>query len=457
MKDNKPWYEKIEIWISIVAGVFTILGISILGNNFLAEDAETNVNNINFENSEVENFSGNIFNDINTIDYSNIENVDSNNTYIENQYNINGNIVELPSENFITESYDINKLEDASFMEIKVRNKADTVWSDRVAVNVGDQIEFQVEYRNTSDYDQMDVFIFDTLPGNTEYIMGSLKLYDVKHPSGENINPDDFFSDKGINVGNFKPNANVFILFTIEITDVGLVDGIRTLINEVRYQVGTEEKTILKDHAYKIAHGWGPDRTIYTNEHPADYPVFNSIKDNIVLGDERDFVRIVELQDDENAEKNTYVNNIEIEPGKRYGVFIYYHNNAASKYNNAENDYIGVAWNVRVSSYFPLSMVKEEKGTVFGRITSTNTDPESVWDSVQLTAKEDVTLHYVEGSAKIHNDWKASDSILSTALFSKEGTFVGLDKLNGMIFGGYEYSGFITYTIQVESANTIIK
>ena len=457
MNNNKPWYEKLSIWIGIVGGVFTILGISIFGNNFLAEDSETNINEINFENSEVEDFSGNIIGDINTIDYSNIENVDSNNTYIENQYNINGNIAALPVEDFITESYDINKLEDASFMEIRVRNKSDDVWSDTVAVNVGDQIEFQVEYKNTSDYDQMNVFIFDTLPKNTEYIKGTLKLYDINHPSGENINPDDFFSDKGINVGNFKPNANVFILFTIEITDVGLADGIRTLINEARYQVGTEEKTILKDHAYKRAHGWGPDRTIYTNEHPAKYAVFNSIKDNIVLGDERDFVRIVELQDDENAEKNTYVNNIEIEPGKRYGVFIYYHNNASSKYNLEENDYIGVAWNVRVSSGFPGSMVKGEKGTVFGRITSTNTDPESVWDSAQLIAKEDVTLHFVLCSAKIHNNWAASDSILSTALFSKEGTFVGMDKLNGMIYGCYDYSGFITYTIQVESANTIIE
>ena len=455
MKDNKPWYEKLGIWIGIVAGIFTILGISIFGDNFLAGDSVTNINEINLQNNEVESFSGNVIGDISTSDYSNIQNIESNNTYIENQYNLNGNIVALPYEDFITESYDINKLEDASFMEIKVRNKTDTAWGDKVAVNVGDQIEFQIEYKNTSDYDQMDVFIFDTLPENTEYVKGSLKLYDINHPSGENINPDDFFSDKGINVGNFKPDANVFIFFTIEITDLGLTDGIRTLKNETRYQVGTEEKTISKDHAYTIAHGWGPERPTYVNEHPADHPVFNSITDNIVLGDERNFVRIVELQEDENKEKNTYVDSLEIEPGKRYGVFIYYHNNAASKYNNAENDYTGVAWNVRISSGFPESMVKGEKGTVFGRITSTNTDPESVWDSAQIIAKEDVTLHFVLCSAKIHNNWGASDSVLSTYLFSNEGTFIGLDKLNGMIFGCYEYSGFITYTIEVESASNI--
>ena len=194
MKDNKAWYEKLGIWIGIVAGISTILGISIFGDNFWAEDGETNINEINFQNNEVESFSGNVIGDINTSDYNNIQNVDSNNTYIENKYNLNSNIVALPYEDYITESYDINKLEDASFMEIKVRNKEDTVWGDTVAVNVGDQIE----YKNTSDYDQMDVFIFDTLPGNTEYVKGSLKLYDINHPSGENINPDDFFSDRGL-------------------------------------------------------------------------------------------------------------------------------------------------------------------------------------------------------------------------------------------------------------------
>lgn len=109
-----------------------------------------------------------------------------------------------------------------------------------------------------------------------------------------------------------------------------------------------------------------------------------------------------------------------------------------------------MAWNVRISSSFPSSLVKGEKGTVFGCITSTNTNPESVWDSAQIIAKEDVTLHFVVASAKIHNDWESSESILSTNLFSKEGTFIGMNELNGMIFGCYEYSGFVTYTIQVE-------
>ena len=66
---------------------------------------------------------------------------------------------------------------------------------------------------------------------------------------------------------------------------------------------------------------WGPERPTFTNSSPADYPVFNSITDNIVLGDERDFVRVVELVN-EGEELNHYVDELEIEPGISKSAFI---------------------------------------------------------------------------------------------------------------------------------------
>ena len=52
-----------------------------------------------------------------------------------------------------------------------------------------------------------------------------------------------------------------------------------------------------------------------------------------------------------------------------------------------------------------------------GRITSSNTEPASVWDEAYVTAKEAMTLHYVIGSAKIYNQWGVNGSTLATALF----------------------------------------
>ncbi len=201
------------------------------------------------------------------------------------------------------------------------------------------------------------------------------------------------------------------------------------------------------------AFAWGPERPTYTNDEPADHAVFNSITDNPVLGDERDFVRIVEKKLDAEAEKESYTSEIILEADKQYEVIIYFHNNASASLNDEAHNYVGIARDVRLSSGFPNQLSKSERQAVAGRITSTSTDPEVVWDEAYVTAKEAITLHYVTGSAKFHNDWEANGQVLSTNLFSSEGTFLGLNDLNGMILGCYEFSGYVTYTIQTHAVN----
>lgn len=51
MNNDKPWYEKVSIWITIVAGIFGILGISIFGgrgiiNNTKEQDSTNYSTNI---------------------------------------------------------------------------------------------------------------------------------------------------------------------------------------------------------------------------------------------------------------------------------------------------------------------------------------------------------------------------------------------------------------------------
>lgn len=195
------------------------------------------------------------------------------------------------------------------------------------------------------------------------------------------------------------------------------------------------------------ASAWGPDRPTYTNEHPADHAVFNSITNNAAVGNERDFVRIAEK-----GNGSAYVSELTIEAGKQYEVYIYYHNDASGIYNDATYDYVGVARDTRLSSLFPASLKAGEHGQVDGTITSSTTDPAAVWDEAYITAKEDLTLHYVTGSAKIYNSWGVNGSNLSSErLFSQEGVLLGLNELNGLILGCAEYSGHIVYTIQTQA------
>ena len=194
------------------------------------------------------------------------------------------------------------------------------------------------------------------------------------------------------------------------------------------------------------ANAYGPERPTYTNEHPASKAVFNSIINNAAVGDERDFVRIVEVHSD--GKKDAYTNQIHVSSGKTYEVYIYYHNDASSTYNDKAHDYVGVARESRVSSSFPESIKKGQSAEVYAAISSTTTSIPKVWDEATLIADEDVVFAFIPASAKIYNDWGANGSILSTSLFTNTGTFIGLNNLNGLILGCDEYSGQVVYRIK---------
>ena len=196
---------------------------------------------------------------------------------------------------------------------------------------------------------------------------------------------------------------------------------------------------------------WGPERTTYTNESPAPYAVFNSITDNVAVGDERNFVRVGEV-----GSSDPYVDELEVVPGKEYEVYIYFHNDAASNTNESG---FGMATNTRVSSGFPVTLNKGDRGMVSGIITWSYVTPEkpndpqkgSVWDEAYLTTNTDgVELKFKAASAIIHNSGEANGSILPSALFSEEGTPIGFNKLAGTVPGCAEYSGHITYTLVAE-------
>lgn len=205
-----------------------------------------------------------------------------------------------------------------------------------------------------------------------------------------------------------------------------------------------EPKSNIKQKSTKTnLPGWGPKRPTYTMENPAGHATFNSITNNPVLGDERDFVRIVEVNSG-----NAFTNMLEIEPDKQYAVYIYYHNNASEIYNNKEHRYVGVARDVRVISYYPDKIKSGEFKQIDGIITASNTEPKTVWGNACITTKKDLIIKYVEGTARIYNQWDVNGAVLPTELFSRQGAFIGLKELNGVILGGSKYSGQIIYRIQ---------
>ena len=188
---------------------------------------------------------------------------------------------------------------------------------------------------------------------------------------------------------------------------------------------------------------WGPERPTFTGENPADYVTFNSITNNPQVGDERNFVRIRE------AGTSSYVDNIKLQPGKEYEVVNYYHNNAKTSLNASG---VGIAKDVALKADVPSVVKPGEQGKVSAAITSSNANPNRVWDEAYITADTDVALRYVPNSAVVKSNGAVNGQVLPTSLFTT-GALLGYDSLNGVLPGCVEYAGTVTYKIKVDAPN----
>lgn len=200
-----------------------------------------------------------------------------------------------------------------------------------------------------------------------------------------------------------------------------------------------------------VAFAWGPsNRATYTLASPADHVVFNSITDNNKeIGDERYFVSASAYTGD--ASKNYWSDTTEVENGKEYVVRMYVHNNAAGNLNlTAEN----------VHAYVALPTTTATSIQVDGKIYSSNANPTTVWDQTTFKSKngEKFNLAYVEGTAKYYNTKNGklrTFSLDKNHLFTSAGALLGYDQMDGKIPGCNEYSGYVTFHVKAQFAETI--
>lgn len=137
-------------------------------------------------------------------------------------------------------------------VEAKVRlaDDEDKTWQDTIEAKVGDKVDIQFQYLNTSDYDQKGVVMRDVLPPNLRYIEGSAKIYNDQFPDGATFE-HAYVIENGTNVGSYGAGANAFIRITTEVVDDSLVRGSNTLINWAQIRVGD---TVVQDSATVIVY-----------------------------------------------------------------------------------------------------------------------------------------------------------------------------------------------------------
>lgn len=118
-------------------------------------------------------------------------------------------------------------------------------WVDELNdVKIGDELEYQIAYKNTSTVDQHNVMIIDALPANIEYIPGTTKLWNANVDGA--TNREDTIMTTGVNIGTYGPGANAYVRFRAKVVDENLACGSNTLNNWAK---GSTEGIALQDFA----------------------------------------------------------------------------------------------------------------------------------------------------------------------------------------------------------------
>lgn len=111
-------------------------------------------------------------------------------------------------------------------------------WSESLAINVGDKVEYQIHYKNTSGVSTTNVMVKDILPANLK-IVSDVTLFNAKNPSGLKLTTNIL---SGANIGGYANNGDAYVRFTAQAVDTNLVCGNNLLRNWGQVGVGSVTK-----------------------------------------------------------------------------------------------------------------------------------------------------------------------------------------------------------------------
>ncbi len=268
-------------------------------------------------------------------------------------------------------------------------------------------------------------------------------------------NLDDYF-DYSIRIRKGKIQLSPIIAVFIEILYIAAftyaaIVTLPSYYNEIsksnsviELDTTTDNNTIeMLDSENSIENNWGPqDRKTYSWDNLADCVTFNSIIDNPEIGDERRFVMMRKIGDNESYHRNE----VSLEPGQEYEVLIYLHNNAESSMGQ-----IGRAQNVRIRTVLPSIIIKQQTESISSYISSSNASPNEIWDSMYITSEaEAVAISYISNSAVLHNNGSSNGvKVNEDDLFSQKGALIAYWNDSWGVIPGGSNIVYLTYRIKV--------
>ena len=106
-------------------------------------------------------------------------------------------------------------------VEFQQRHENEMHWSRYIDARVGDLIEFQVHYCNTSLIEKSDVVVRVSLPNNLVYVEGSAMLFNASNPEGK---PYEDPTKDAVNIGKYKLYGDAYLRFKAVVRDEILVE-----------------------------------------------------------------------------------------------------------------------------------------------------------------------------------------------------------------------------------------
>ncbi|RXZ51900.1 hypothetical protein [Agromyces binzhouensis] len=187
--------------------------------------------------------------------------------------------------------------------------------------------------------------------------------------------------------------------------------------------------------------GWGPDREVFTTANPAGYVALNSITDNPVHGDERNFVQVRQA----GAPNETYSDVIRGGPGTEYVVYAWVANNVADNFASPVATLRGLRARVILNS-------GSNEHVIGVAISADNAT--AVWDGATIFTRESSALEYVDGSAWFHTNPDGGFALADDPTTAK-GALLGQHFADGELpvgrdsDGEYLGHGYLTFRVKM--------
>lgn len=125
-------------------------------------------------------------------------------------------------------------------VEKTVRRVGEKTWQEKIeGLKVGDKVEYQIHFKNTTGKSVENVMVKDVMPANMKYINGTLKLYNATNPKGI-VASNDADLINGLNIGGYAQDGDGYVRFTAEVIDKSLVCGTTKVVNWGQVGVGTK-------------------------------------------------------------------------------------------------------------------------------------------------------------------------------------------------------------------------